>query len=346
MELLLTFLFVALFFSFLCSLLESVLLSVTPSYIALLKQKEYGYANQLDRFKKKIDRPLAAILTLNTFAHTLGAAGVGAQAQILWGETYLSIVSAVLTLLILIFSEIIPKTIGANYWKSFTRTTTYALMILIYSPLYPFILLSELITKLFPKPKNSVHEMREEVSAMVDYGKEHGAFRDSEIKIVQNLMRFQFIKARDIMTPRIVMQIADANMSVRDFYSGYKILPHSRIPVYSGDKSHINAYVLKTDILDKILDNQSDIKLKDIQRPMNIVVESTPVFKLYESMIEKNEHISLVLDEYGVVAGLVSMEDIVESILGLEIVDETDNVEDMQEHAMELLRKRYEKRSV
>ena len=341
MELLILFLFIALFFSFACSMLESVLLSVTPSYIALLREKGVKHAVLLDKFKHNIDRPLAAILTLNTFAHTLGAAGVGVQAQKIWGEAHLSVISGVLTLLILVFSEIIPKTIGANYWKSLTRITTYSLLFLIYSPLFPLVIMSEVITKLFPKPKHSLNEMREELSAMVDYGKQRGAFRDSETKILQNLMRFQFVKARDIMTPRVVMQTASSDLSVKAFYSGYKILPHSRIPVYSEKKNNITGYVLKEDILNHILSKKSDVTLADIQRPIHIVVESTPIYKLYEKMISEHENISLIVDEYGSVAGLVTMEDVIETILGLEIVDETDDVEDMQKHALDLLKKRY-----
>src|SRR6056297_67637 len=177
MQLLLVFLFIALGFSFLCSLLESVLLSITPSYVTMLRHEGKRYGIILAGFKEKIDRPLAAILTLNTFAHTLGAAGVGAQAQKLWGDTYLSLTSAILTLLILIFSEIIPKTLGANYWKKMLKFSAYALLILIYSPLYPFILLSQFITRIFRKSDASEDEIREEVLAMARHGAEKGALK-------------------------------------------------------------------------------------------------------------------------------------------------------------------------
>ncbi len=176
---------------------------------------------------------------------------------------------------------------------------------------------------------------------MVDYGKQRGAFRDSETRILQNLMRFQFVKTRDIMTPRVVMQTASSDLSVKDFYSGYKVLLHSRIPVYSVKKNNITGYVLKEDILNHILSKKSDVTLADIQRPIHIVVESTPIYKLYEKMISEHENISLIVDEYGSIAGLITMEDVVETILGLEIVDETDNVEDMQKHALDLLKNRY-----
>jgi CBS domain containing-hemolysin-like protein len=320
--------------------MESVLLSITPSYINLLIQKEKSYAKQLFVFKDKIDRPLAAILTLNTFAHTLGAAGVGAQAQKIWGDASLSITSAVLTLIILIFSEIIPKTIGANYWKQLTRFTTISLLVLIYSPLYPVIVLSEFITRLFRKQGASIHEIREEVGALAHYGMQKGALRLNETRIVDNLMRFQFVRAKDIMTPRVVLLSINGDMMLSEFYHNISIYSFSRLPVFEQSEDNITGYVLKEDILFHILDKKSDIAIKEIQRPLNISVESISVFKLYEKMIENKETIQLIVDEYGVVAGLVTMEDIVETILGLEIVDETDDVVDMQEYAISLLKKR------
>src|SRR6056297_2019064 len=205
MVLLILYLFIALFFSFLCSLLEAGLLSITPSYIAARVNENKSYARTLKRFKKDIDLPLAAILTLNTFAHTIGAAGVGAQAQKLWGNEYLSVSSAVLTLLILIFSEIIPKTIGANFWKKLAPFTARALIILIYSPLYPFIILSKFITKILNKNKGSAVLSRAEFQAMAEIGVQEGIFKKEESQILMNLMKFNNIVAKSIMTPRTVV---------------------------------------------------------------------------------------------------------------------------------------------
>jgi CBS domain containing-hemolysin-like protein len=341
MELLLAFLFIALGISFLCSLLEAALLSVTPSYISLLVQQKKRYGKILAGFKENIDRPLAAILTLNTFAHTIGAAGVGAQAQKLWGDASLSVISAVLTLLILVFSEIIPKTLGANYWKRLVRFTAYTLIVLIYSPLYPFIWLSQIITRVFRKPDKSKNEIRQEVLAMAKYGAETGALKKNESKIVENLMRFQFIRARDIMTPRVMIKCINEKTRVNDFYDKIVDIGFSRIPVYKESSENITGYLLKEDVLSEIINNKDSNKcISEIKRDILVVPESTPVFKLYEKMINSNEMISLIVDEYGVTAGLVTMEDIIETILGLEIVDETDDIEDLQKYATERLKKR------
>ncbi|MFO7790537.1 MAG: hemolysin family protein [Bacteroidales bacterium] len=340
MEVLLIFLFIALGISFLCSLLEAALLSITPSYISLLKQQGKKYGKILAGFKDKIDRPLAAILTLNTFAHTIGAAGVGAQAQKIWGDTSLSLISAVLTILILVFSEIIPKTLGANYWKKLVKFTTYTLVILIYSPLYPFIWLSQFITTIFKKPDKSIKEIRQEVLAMAKYGAETGALKQNESIIVENLMRFQFIRARDIMTPRVMIKCIDEKTRVKNFYDKIVNIGFSRIPVYKDTPENITGYLLKEDVMAEIINNKSNKYISEIKRDILVVPESIPVVKLYEKMIDSSEMISLIVDEYGTTAGLVTMEDIIETILGLEIVDETDDIEDLQKYAAERLKKR------
>ncbi|MFP4664770.1 MAG: CNNM domain-containing protein [Bacteroidales bacterium] len=340
MQLLFIFLFIALAFSFLCSLLESVLLSITPSYVTMLKHEGKRYGVILAGFKDKIDRPLAAILTLNTFAHTLGAAGVGAQAQKLWGDTYLSLTSAVLTLLILVFSEIIPKTLGANYWKSLLKFTAYALLILIYSPLYPIILLSQFITRVFRKADATEDEIREEVLAMARHGAEKGALKKNESLIVQNLMRFQFVRARDIMTPRVMMKSIDEKTRVKEFYENIATVGFSRLPVYKGSAENVTGYLLKEDVMAQMILNAYDKPIAEFKREILVFPESTPVFKLYEKMMSSREMISLIVDEYGSTAGLVTMEDIIETILGLEIVDETDDIEDLQKYASERLKRR------
>ncbi|MFW6096091.1 MAG: CNNM domain-containing protein, partial [Bacteroidota bacterium] len=205
MGLLLVYLFIALFFSFLCSMLEASLLSTTPSFIAAKVNEKKRYGIVLKKFKEKIDTPLAAILTLNTFAHTVGAAGVGAQAQEIWGDEYLSVISALLTIIILIFSEIIPKTIGASYWKGLAPFTATTLQILIYSPLYPVVILSKYITKILNKKKAEAVLSRSEFQAMTEIGIKEGIFKEEESRILINLMKFNNIVVKSIMTPRTVV---------------------------------------------------------------------------------------------------------------------------------------------
>lgn len=340
MELLLIYLFVALGFSFLCSMLESVILSITPSYVNMIKEQGKRSAKLLSRFKEDIDRPLAAILTLNTFAHTIGAAGVGAQAQNIWGNEYLSLVSAVLTVLILIVSEIIPKTIGAMFTRQLSTFTAYTLQILIYSPLYPFIIISQGITRGLKRGKTSKQVSRDELSAMARVGVNIGEVHERESKIIQNLMKFDYLRAKDIMTPRVVVVSADEDSTVSEFSDQVQSMNFSRIPVYKENQEQITGYVLKDDLMLKLLNNQKDIRLKEFKREIPITASNTRISSLYEQLTGKNEMIALVVDEYGGMDGIVTMEDIIEAILGLEIIDESDPTKNMRQLARRLWKQR------
>ncbi|MDT8400472.1 MAG: CNNM domain-containing protein [Bacteroidales bacterium] len=342
MGLLFLYLTVALLFSFLCSLLEAAILSTSLIYINMKKKEGKRYAHTLDRFKNNIDLPLSAILTLNTFAHTIGAAGVGSQAQILWGEEYLTIVSVVLTLIILILSEIIPKTLGALYWKNLSRFTVIALKIMIYSPLYPFIILTNFITKIMRKD-HSLHPLisKTEFHALTDSVIEEGIIEEEESQLLENLMRFRHIKVRDIMTPQVVVVAAEENTRINDFYESHEEINFSRIPVYRDELNNFTGFVLKDKIMEKIIDEEGNKPLKTIIRPVRIVNEEMPIIKLFYKLIDLKAHIAMVVDEYGTVSGLVTMEDVFETLIGLEIVDEMDNVEDMQA----LARKNWEERA-
>ncbi len=338
---LLTYLLVALFFSFLCSILEAVLLSITPSYIGgkIKEGKKVGLA--LKKFKDNIDIPLSAILTLNTFSHTIGAAGIGAQAQRLWGNEYLSVVSGILTLLILIFSEIIPKTLGANYWKSLAPFTARALYILVYSPLYPFSLLAKGITKLLSPPESRQSILsRSEFQAMAERGIQEGIFKKEESKILLNLMKFNRIITKSIMTPRTIMVAAPEDVSIEEFYNSYDELKVSRIPIYKEHIDNITGVVLKDEVLQNIIDNAGDNLLKSISRDVYVVNEQMPIIKLFYKLIDKKTHLAIVVGEYGETSGLVTMEDIIETLVGVEIMDEQDDIEDMQKQA----RKNWENR--
>ena len=341
MGLLLLYLFIALFFSFMCSVLEAVLLSITPSYISIATQQDPMLGKDLQKFKDNIDRPLAAILTLNTFAHTIGAAGVGAQAQLIWGEAYLSLASGVLTLIILIFSEIIPKTLGANYWRQLAPFTIRTLKVLIYSPLYPIILLSQFITRRLKKEKGRSILSRADFTAMTEIGIKDGIFKEGESQIIRNILRFNNIMVRHIMTPRTVVVSAQEDMTIVDFFKGFPDLRFSRIPIFKENLDDVTGYVLKDEVMYEMIQNQGNKPLKAIARRIQVVPEHMPIPTLFNRLLERKDQVALVVDEYGGTAGLISMEDIIETLLGMEIIDELDQVADLQNWA----RNNWEKRA-
>lgn len=335
MFLLILYLCLAIFVSFLCSVLEAALLSITPSYIEALEQKGSSLGKHLKALKGDIDRPLAAILSLNTIAHTIGAAGVGAQAAKVFGEVYVGIVSAILTILILVFSEIIPKTLGVSYWRSLTRFTSATLRLLIIM-MYPLVLLSQGITKLLSKEEQQQSISRAEIYAMADMGHKEGIFEESESRILKNLVRLRTIKAEDIMTPRTVVVAAPEDTTLNNLHTKHKdYLRFSRIPVYHEQIDNITGFIHKHDLLDKLADDKHDLKLKDIKRDIMMISEEMKLPALFEKFISEREQIALAVDRYGGMAGIVTMEDVLETLLGLEIVDEYDNKMDMQEYARE-----------
>ncbi|RDV16363.1 DUF21 domain-containing protein [Pontibacter diazotrophicus] len=333
MGLLILYLAIALVFSFLCSLLEASLLSINPSHASIVGQQNPSLGKDLQDFKDNIDRPLAAILTLNTFAHTIGAAGVGAQAQIIWGEEALTIVSVVLTIIILILTEIIPKTLGANYWRQLTPFTVRTLKIMIYSPLYPIILFSQFITKRMKQDKGKSVLSRADFTAMAEIGAKEGVLHQNESRVINNVLRFNVILASHIMTPRTVIRAAPETESIQALYEDTENLPFSRIPVYDVSIDHITGYVLKNEVQHHIIEGKGNMALTTIKRHIKAVSEHTPVPTLFTNLMENKEHIALVVDEYGGTAGIVTMEDIIETLLGLEITDEFDAIEDLQKWA-------------
>lgn len=340
MTILLLYLFIALFFSFLCSLLEASLLSITPTFIAAKVNENKSYARTLKRFKEEVDLPLNAILTLNTFAHTIGAAGVGAQAQKLWGNEYLSLTSAVLTIIILIFSEIIPKTLGASFWKKLAPFTARALVVLIYSPLYPFIFLSKFITTILIKKKGNAVLSRAEFQAMAEIGVQEGIFRKEESQILMNLMKFNNIVVKSIMTPRTVVVSASEDETVQSFLEAREKIRVSRIPIYRDNIDNITGYVLKDDLMQDMIEKKWNRKLQALGRNIMVVNEKMPIIRLFYKFIQEKEHIAMVVGEYGEMSGIVTMEDVIETLLGAEIMDELDNIEDMQKQAMKIWERR------
>ena len=343
MTLLLLYVTVALGFSFLCSVLEAVLLSVTPSFLAHLEQEQPKVGARMRALKENIDRPLAAILSLNTMAHTLGAAGAGAEAQRLWGSQILAIASAVLTVLILVFSEIIPKTVGAVFWRKLAPATARVLPPLIILML-PLVWLSELITVVIKRSDDAKDTVsREEIAALARLGEQQGVFAESESRILKSLFRFGSLRTRDIMTPRTVLYGLRGDSTVDAAVDGKDKLVFSRIPVYREAQDDILGYVLKDELLLRAAHDEGHRPVAEFAREMLVVPDTLPVPELFERLLDGREHIALVVDEYGGVDGVVTMEDVLETILGLEIVDEADAVQDMREMARRKWRERAKK---
>lgn len=330
MSLLIFYLILAIGVSFFCSIAEAVLLSVRPSYIAVLEHEGKASGKTLKRLRDNLDRPLAAILTANTIAHTIGAAGVGAQATVVFGSAYLGITSAVLTLLILVFSEIIPKTLGATYWQQLAPTMGMLISGLT-TLLFPFVWLSEKLTRLLSRSGVSAYTFsRDEITAMAKIGKEEGLLNVKELKIVTNLMKLHRLSVRDIMTPRPVIFSVSKNLTVQDFFTQYSEKPFSRIPVFDQNSDDIKGYVLKTDLLTAQAKDNFEKSLEDFKRDFLIIPDNLGASALYDRLMYEKSHIALVVDEYGSVQGLVTLEDVIETLIGFEITDELDTVEDMQ----------------
>ena len=345
-SLLIIFFLISIVFSFLCSLWEAVLLSVTPSYAKMAINDGKALGKQLKSFKDNIDRPLAGILTLNTIAHTVGAIGVGVQAASIWEETYpfvtTIVVPVVMTLAILILSEIIPKTIGATYWEKFAPFTVFSLRILL-TVLAPLVWFSQFITRMLKSDKSGSVLSRSEFLAMAEIGAEEGVIKQDESVIISNLLKFNTILVKDVMTPRTVVKAAPEDETVKGFFEKNKAFRFSRVPVYQeATKDQITGYVLMTTVLSEIIDGNHDKKLVELKREITIVKDSCPIPDLFTQLIEKREHIALVVDQFGGTSGIVTLEDVIETLLGMEIVDERDGTDDMQI----LARKKWEKRAI
>ena len=340
MTLLLTYIGIALSVSFLCSILEAVLLSLTPSYLGALENRGHPAAAKLRALKHDIDEPLAAILTLNTVAHTVGASGAGAQALHVFGEGYVAVISAVLTILILVGSEIIPKTLGAVYWKQLAPSVARILppMIFIASP---FVWLSRGISKMISKGKSGPALNREEFSALADSLVKAGLFDTKESNVLTNLLRFGQLRAIDIMTPRTVVMALPETQTVGEALEDEENMRFSRVPVYRDAIDNVTGFVLKHDLLLELARGRTDTPLEKLRRPVRVAPEMTRVADLFDQMIRKGEHLVVLVGEYGETSGVVTMEDIVETLLGMEIVDEIDEVKDMQA----LARKKWQERA-
>lgn len=341
MVLLLTYFILAIAISFICSIMEAVMLSISMSFIETKDREKPGSTKLLRKYKNNIDKPISAILSLNTVAHTIGAAGVGAQATKLWGDEVFGITSAILTLAILVLSEILPKVIGATYWRQLAILASHIIRVMIIIT-YPLVFLSEIMTKLLFKTKPNNNTSREEISVLADIGQKEGILKEKENNIIQNLINLNDIDVKDAMTPRSVVVAADEDMTLLEFIKIKKYATFTRIPIYKETLDDISGYILRPVVYENIVKGQGDMKLSQIRREFIVVYNNISLSTLWERLLIKKEHIALVTDQYGGVDGLITMEDIIESILGLEIVDERDSFDDMQQLARDKWAKKQE----
>ena len=325
--------FVSIVLSALCSMLESTLLSTPLSYITGLEEKGVKGARNLKDLKLNSDRPISAILCLNTIANTVGASIVGSLVYEVYGDPLVGVFSTVFTLMILIFSEIIPKTIGTNYWRSLALPASVIIRGMIFIS-FPLVWVLEHMQRMISSRSTQVSVSREDISAMVSVATEEEVIEKEEKKMIQNLLKLDELTAHEIMTPSAVVEMAEGSMTIKEFYDSD--LSHSRIPVYDEENDeYVIGYVLRQEILEKMAEDKFNTSLHDILRPIMTFSEDDSVADIWERLLEKKEHISVILDEYGSVRGIVTLEDVIETMLGQEIVDERDEVVDMQEYAKE-----------
>ncbi|MEA1920252.1 MAG: CNNM domain-containing protein [Campylobacterota bacterium] len=331
MTLLIIYLILAIGISFLCSILEAVLLSTSRFYIDALVEEKRSGAELLKRNNSEIDLSISSILTLNTFAHTLGAAGVGAQAMLLFGEEYMFLISALLTLAILYFSEIIPKTLGALYWQKLAIPSAYIIRSLIIIT-YPLLKISSFITRLFNTGHNHKVSLGE-IKAMADQGEKDGLIHPNEGGMIDNLLDLKSFHVSEIMTPRSVVFSVASTMTVEQFFELDDYESFSRIPIYEETIDTITGMVLLRTLMIQKLKGNTAVTMQELAVPIFAINENIPVSKILELFIKRKEHIFIVQDSFAQTDGIVTLEDTIETVLGAEIVDEFDNVENMQSFA-------------
>ena len=335
--------FLALGVSFLCSLLESIILSITHSHVAVLAKTGSQTGRLLENMKENINKPLAAILTVNTVANVVGAAGVGAQAMKLFGSEWVAILSGLLTLCILIFSEIIPKTLGTVYWRSLAGPAVYMITGLIYMT-YPFVFLSNYFSKIFASENHQQKVSRQEVVAMAEMGEDEGSIREKESDIIENLLNLNDVVAEDVMTPRSVVFALQKDSTVGDVVEEHTPIAFSRIPIFAKDVDDILGFVHRYDLVNKQAEDQFHIKMKDILEPIHTVKQEDSIASILDEFVRRRQQIFMVIDEFGTTTGLITLEDAIETLLGVEIVDEHDSVVDMRKLATEKFRRKRWKR--
>ena len=336
MFLLVLYFFLTIFISFLCSLLEATLLSVTKSFIDSLENSKKSQALRYVVLKK--EESISSILTVNTFANTLGSAAVGFSASAVFNDTMVEIVAVLLTISVLFIAEIIPKTIGVTYWRTIAPSTAYVIFFL-NKIAYPLVFISKSITRLISLNATTEKISREEIIAFAGIGERAGAIKSAENDIIENLLKVGSKKVRDIATPRSVVFAFDENTNVGLAKDSDDIYVYSRIPVFNNSLDNVTGLVFSQDILEKNLDGLVDVSLKEIKVSIYTVSENLPLLKLYNLFIKRREHMFLVHDEYSQTSGIVTLEDVLEELLGVEILDETDEVADMRQLAKDMAKK-------
>lgn len=320
--------------SALCSTLEATLLSTPLSYITGLEEQGVRGAARLKRLKQNSDRPISAILCLNTIANTVGASIVGSLVYEVYGDAIVGVFSTIFTLCILIFSEIIPKTIGTSYWRSLAIPASVIINAMIFIS-FPLVWILERMQRLISSHSTQVSVSREDISAMVSVATEEEVIEKDEKTMIQNLLKLDEVTAHEVMTPSTVVEMAEGQMTIREFYDSAD-LTHSRILVYDDDNDdYVVGYALRQDVLEKMAEDKFSTTVREITRPILSFPEDEPLGNIWEKLLAKKEHISVIIDEYGTFRGIVTLEDVIETMLGQEIVDETDEVVDMQEYAKE-----------
>jgi len=332
MDLLLLYFFLAVAVSFVCSILESVLLSVNMAYISVLEKERPRTGVLLRTQKTHINKSIASILILNTIANTLGAAAVGAQAEHLYGSGAVVYVSIILTFAILFLSEIIPKTIGATHWKSLAPLAAHIIRIFVWIT-YPIILMTLFVTNRIGKKGGSLSLSKAELIETTLLSEDEGVLDEQESDVIENILLLDKIKVHEILTPRSVVFALDGSRTIKDIVENEPdIFKFSRVPIYEEDIEHITGIVLTKRIFKEALVNEN-APLKSIQKEIYKVNENIPVSMALDLFIKKKEHMFLVLDRYDQTEGIVTLEDCVETVLGVEIVDESDSDADMREVA-------------
>lgn len=331
MVLLIAYFFLAIGVSFLCSVLEAVLLSITPSFVSAAAEEGTGWGKLLKGLKDDVERPLAAILSLNTIAHTVGAAGVGAQAQIVFQNIPLSVISGILTLLILILSEIIPKTLGAHYWRQLAPASTLLIQFLTVI-LLPLVVLSQAISRFLSRGSQAEAISRGEISAITEMGQREGILDQSDALALRSVLDFQGTRARDVFTPRVVVHHLDPQTTIGEMIREDADLPFSRYPLL-GKNEKVEGYVLKNDLFAAAAKGETERTVASLAREVQIVPDKAPLKTVFRTLLQRKEHIAVVVDEFGSFAGIISLEDILETLIGHEIMDEGDQVEDMRDFA-------------
>lgn len=328
--------------SFLCSLLEAVLLSTSSAYVGVLVKEGRKSGTLLEHLKDNIDRPISAILTLNTLSHTLGSAAIAYHVQHTFGDAAVTASSVVLTIAILVLSEIIPKSIGTSHWKALAPTAAFIIQTMILL-LYPLVRFSEMLGKLFASNDEDPEVTREEVLMTAELGAEEGELKNKESAIIKNLLMLDKIYVSDIMTPRSVFFALEDNLTVEETFNKYKPIRFSRIPVYHDSLDNIIGMTYRFKIHDAMAHDHDNQLIAEMVTPISTIPERMTVQNVLDFFIKEKEHLAIAVDEYGIVTGLVTLEDAIETLLGVEIVDELDSVEDMRKYALEQWQNRKQK---